>query len=189
MTTRNGVAFTQRDESSGDDGLSAEGAAAAARPLIFRPDDTDTRPSHLSNNRRVRRQAKRVDPPESVDATRVIARSLRRLRRRRNLDASEVGSVTGWTSEHVEALEAGAIAPLLSEVVTLAWLYGVEVERFRPGGALPKGAAVRRGTRRNPVADRPGKGRQQPTRRTVRSQGTSPITHSAELAADTRGTN
>jgi hypothetical protein len=61
-----------------------------------------------------------------------LARKLRRLRRRRSIEPDEVSAVTGWSAEHLDALETGAIAPLLSEVVALAWIYRVELDALRP---------------------------------------------------------
>lgn len=57
---------------------------------------------------------------------------LRRLRRRRQLDTEFVRGIAGWPPGHLESLESGVVAPLLSEVVALAWLYRIDLDRLLP---------------------------------------------------------
>lgn len=66
----------------------------------------------------------RRDPPINV--------RLRRLRRRRELEVDVVRRVAGWPPGHLESLEAGTVAPLLSEVVALAWLYRIDLDQLLP---------------------------------------------------------
>ena len=73
------------------------------------------------------------DPPINV--------RLRRLRQRRALDIEFVRGIAGWPPGHLESLESGVVAPLLSEVIALAWLYRIDLDHLLPraGRAIGRG--------------------------------------------------
>lgn len=85
----------------------------------------------------------RIPPPDPPIGVR-----LRRLRRRRQLEVEFVRGIAGWPPGHLESLESGASEPLLSEVVALAWLYRIDLDRLLPRDVDRREGFVNRGRRR-----------------------------------------
>ncbi|HWH24328.1 MAG TPA: helix-turn-helix transcriptional regulator [Candidatus Limnocylindria bacterium] len=80
-------------------------------------------------------KAKRLGRSIAPSAGLPVAALLRDGRLQAGLFRDEVAERLGWPAGHLAALETGRRLPLLSEVVSLSRLYGLDLEFFRPSAA------------------------------------------------------